>query len=217
MPDSDQHSESDGDRRLRRDVLATGGALAMMTLSGCGIIGGDDGGQGNIEELSASEQDTIVATPEGSGITASVRGVRHQPGANRAEVEGAISVPRELNYQVRLGVIDENDVVLAQSVTEELLYPTGTNLVTSAFDVPDCDACHSGLVEVRLTDRAQQQLQEEQQQEQQQQQEPQGEQPPPQPDQSGGSVSGGGSNGQQQQGTSNESGGSGAGDNESGN
>lgn len=162
--------DQDGPQRTRRRLLATGASSVAALLGGCFSYGGGGNADASVgkEELTTASEATIVE--EEHGADGSVRTVRHTPSSNLAYVEGAISVPRELKYEVRLGVIDQNGVVLAQRVVEQLLYPTGTNLVSAELQVDDCESCHSGLVDVSLTPGALRELEQEQEQEQQEQQ-----------------------------------------------
>lgn len=156
-------------RPTRRRVLAGVASGLAALFAGCFSYGGGANADQTVgeEELSVASEATIVDVEHGAN--ASVRRARHTPDDGVAYVEGAISVPRELKYEVRLGVIDQDGVVLAQKVVEQLLYPTGTNLVSAELQVEDCESCHSGLVDVRLSQSALQDLEQEQEQEQQEQ------------------------------------------------
>ena len=166
---------------LRRRLLTVISSLALGSSSGCLYLvrGGDDDDsssgssddEGDENGVTADEEETIIAT--GEGITASVRRVSHTPEENTATVEGAINVPREFDYHVRLGVIDEAGIVLAQEVNDELLYPTGTNLVSAELEVDDCEACHSGLVDVRLSESARKELEQEREEQREREQDQQ--------------------------------------------
>lgn len=153
--------------RTRRRLLATGATIVSGSLGGCVLFGGGGGGSAGQEQLTVDGEQTIVNVEHGT--SAGVRTVRHTPSQNTAYIEGAIKVPREAEYEVRLGVIDQSDVVLAQEIITQDLYTTGANLVSTELEVGDCGACHSGLVDVSLSERALRRIEQEQEQQQQRQ------------------------------------------------
>lgn len=137
--------------QTRRKILAGVGALSLSGLSGCmGLLGGITGGSDDGEStggLTTDTDHTIVSTDQ--GISGWVRSISHNPNGSMARVTGAIDVEEERDYRVRLGVIDEEGVVLGDEITTETLFPTGTNTVTVEIDdVEDCGECHSGLLQV---------------------------------------------------------------------
>ena len=164
--------------RTRRRLLAAGASAAATLLGGCISFGGGGSTDDTVgEEVIEGAPDSALVSTDvellENEVTARIRTVRHTPDEGIAYVEGAINVPRELEYQIRLGVIDQNDVALAEDVFKKRLYETGTNLVSVELEVADCEACQSGLVDVGLSDSARQEIErerEEQQQEQQQDQ-----------------------------------------------
>lgn len=147
-------------RLSRRRVLATGVALSTGSLAGCS--GGSDDSSGESsgeEELLTPDKERL--TDFGEGISGRLRSVRHNPGELVATVEGAVSVPTEAEYRVRLAVIDKEGVILAQQVDEHLLYPgKADELVAAELSPEDCEACFSGLLEVHLTEREREERQE---------------------------------------------------------
>ena len=150
----------------RRRLLAAGAALTTASFSGCvdflkRDVGGSDGG-GDGSNLLSDGRDTIVAThPD---VSAAVNSVKHTPSEPSTTVEGVIEVPEEKEYEVRLGVLDEDDVVLAYEEWNELLYTSGRNRVVREFSIDECGRCYSGIVEVDITDEEKERRQEEQEQ-----------------------------------------------------
>ena len=143
--------------KTRRKVLAGFGTLSLSGLSGCmGLLGRITGGSDDGESsggLSTDTDDTIVKTDQ--GISGWVRSLSHNPNGSMARVTGAIDVEEERDYRVRIGVIDDGGFVLAEEITTETLYPTGTNGVTVELDdVQDCGECHSGLLQVNYPEEA---------------------------------------------------------------
>ena len=164
--------------RTRRRLLAAGASAAATLLGGCISFGGGGSTDDSVGEevIEGAPESALVSSDVEmleNEVTARIRTVRHTPDEGIAYVEGAINVPRELEYQIRLGVIDQNDVTLADDVFKKVLYETGTNLEPVELEVEDCAACHSGLVEVELSDSARQEIEREREEEQEQQQEQQ--------------------------------------------
>lgn len=135
----------------RRAFLATG-AATMASLSGCIFGRGSSRGSSGAEELLSEDTERIVKT--GEGIEARLRSITHSPSEGRAKISAEIKVPREDRYRVRLGIIDNRDVVLAADISEPTLYGTGWDLVPAELTVDDCGACYSGLVEVSFSNQS---------------------------------------------------------------
>lgn len=139
------------ERTSRRRLLATAGAALAGSLSGC-ILGGGNSGTGSAEtetgdDLTTAESETVVSFD--AGVNGWIHSVSHTPSEGVASVVGAIDVSHEQDYRVRLGIVDENGVVLADTVTTETLYDVGKSTVSAEFDdVRDCESCHSGLLQV---------------------------------------------------------------------
>lgn len=154
----------------RRRVLATVGALSTGALAGCSGSSDSSNDASAEEELLSPDKATL--TEFGEGVSGRLRSVRHNPEEQMAVVEGAVSVPTEAEYRVRLAVIDRDGVILAQEVFESLLYPgKADELVMAELSPQDCEACYSGLLEVRLTDQERAERQEAAQEERERQQE----------------------------------------------
>lgn len=131
----------------RRTVLATSGAVLAGSLAGCFGPDDDEADPEQTEPLSVDTDHTLVSFDE--EITGWVRSVSHDPTTPIAIVEGAIDVAVEQDYRVRLGIVDEHGVVLADTVETTTLFPVGTNTLAAEFDdLDDCESCFSGLLQV---------------------------------------------------------------------
>lgn len=154
----------------RRRVLATVGALTTSALAGCSGGSDDSTDEPKEEELLSPEKETL--TSFGEGVSGRLRSVRHNPEEQVATIEGAVRVPTEAEYRIRLAVIDKERVILAQEVNERRLLPgKADELVTAELSPEDCEACFSGLLEVHLTEREREERQEAAQEKRERQQE----------------------------------------------
>lgn len=130
----------------RRKLLAIVGTGLVGSLTGC-LFGGSSDSGSSAEEIDTDDKQTVVDVDE--AIRARVKSVEHDPDEQIAIVVGAIDVSYEQEYRVRIGVIDDEGVVLAEAIDTTTLYDVGTNSHRVELDdIPDCEACHSGLLQV---------------------------------------------------------------------